>query len=78
MPDYRIYTVGSDGRFTAGEDIECADDQDAIKKAAQADKDSAIELWERGRCVVRPLPTPNPEFALRRLRRIVDRLIGQD
>jgi hypothetical protein len=64
MPDYRIYTVRSDGRFIAGEDIECADDQEAIKKAAQADKDSAIELWERGRCVVRLLPTPNPNWNL--------------
>ena len=64
MPSYRIYTVGPDSSFVAGEDIECADDQEAIKKAAQADKDSAIELWERGRCVVRLLPTPNANWNL--------------
>ena len=49
MPGYRFCTVGSDGRFIAGEDIECADDQEAIKKATQAAKSSVIELWERDR-----------------------------
>ena len=49
MPGYRFCTVGSDGRFIAGEDIECADDQEAIKKATQAAKGSVIELWERDR-----------------------------
>ena len=33
MPSYQIYTVGSDGRFIAVEELECADDQEAIKKA---------------------------------------------
>ena len=33
----------------AGEDIECADDQEAIKKETQAAKSSVIELWERDR-----------------------------
>jgi hypothetical protein len=64
MPGYRIFTVGSDGRFIAGEDIECADDQEAIKKAAEAAKDSGIELWERGRCVVQLLPAPSPNWKL--------------
>jgi hypothetical protein len=64
MPGYRIYTVGSDGRCIVGGDIECPDDQEAIKKAAQAAKDSGIELWERGRCVVRLLPVPRPNWNL--------------
>jgi hypothetical protein len=64
MPGYRIYTVGSDGSFTAGEDIECADDQEAIEKAAQAAKDSSIELWQRDRCVVQLLPAPSPNWNL--------------
>jgi hypothetical protein len=62
MPGYRIYTVGSDGRCIVGEDIES--DQEAIKKAAQAAKGSGIELWERGRCVVRLLPVPSPKWSL--------------
>jgi hypothetical protein len=64
MPGYRIHIAGSDGRLIVGEDIECADDQEAIKKAAQAHKDSGIELWERGRCVVQLLPAPSPNWNL--------------
>jgi hypothetical protein len=64
MPAYRLYVVGSDGRLIASEDIECADDQEAIKKAAQAAKHSGIELWERGRCVDRLLPAPSPNWNL--------------
>ena len=64
MSEYRIYTVGSDGSCLASEDIECADDQEAIKKAVQATKDSSIELWERGRCVVQLLPAPSPNWNL--------------
>ena len=33
-------------------------------KAAQAAKDSSIELWERGRCVVQLLPAPSPNWNL--------------
>jgi hypothetical protein len=64
MPGYRIHIVGSDGGFITGEDIERADDHEAIKKAAQAAKDSGIELWERGRCVIRLLPAPSPKWNL--------------
>jgi hypothetical protein len=64
MPGYRIYLPGSDGRFIPGEDIERADDQEAIKKATRAAKHSGIELWERGRCVVRLLPAPSPKWNL--------------
>jgi hypothetical protein len=59
MPSYHIYTVGSDGRFIAVEELECGDDQEAIKKAAQAAKGSGIELREGNRCVVRLLPAPS-------------------
>jgi hypothetical protein len=62
MPAYRISIVGPDGRLIVGDDIECTDDQEAIKKAAQAAKGSGIELWERGRCVVRLLPAPRPNW----------------
>ncbi len=52
MPDYRIYAVGSDGRLIAVEDLDCADDQEAIKKATQAAKGSGIELREGGLVVM--------------------------
>ncbi len=35
MPEYRIYTVGGDGHFIDGKNIECADDQEAIRIAQQ-------------------------------------------
>ena len=62
MPTYRICTVGSDGSLIAGEDIECADDQEATEKASQAAKDSGIELWQRDRCVIQLLPAPSPNW----------------
>ena len=62
MPTYRICTVGSDGSLIAGEDIECADDQEATEKASQAAKDSGIELWQRDRCVIHLLPAPSPNW----------------
>jgi hypothetical protein len=64
MTSYRIYTEGLDGRFVAVEDLECADDQEAIKKATQADKGSGIELREGDRCVVRLLPAPSLKWNL--------------
>jgi hypothetical protein len=64
MPDYRIYAVGSDGRLIAVEDLGCADDQEAIKKATQAAKGSDIELREGERCVVRLLPAPSLKWNL--------------
>jgi hypothetical protein len=62
MPTYRICTVGSDGSLIAGEDIECADDQEAIEKASQAAKDNGIELWQRDRCVIQLLAAPSPNW----------------
>ena len=53
MPEYRIYTVGSDGHFMGGKNIECADDQEAIRIVQQAVDGRAIELWERARFITR-------------------------
>ena len=64
MPGYRIYRVGSDSCLIVGGDIECVDDQEAIKKATKAAKDSDIELWERDRCVIGLLPAPRPNWNL--------------
>jgi hypothetical protein len=64
MPGYRIHIMGSDGGFIASEDIECADDQDAVRMAAQAALANSVELWQRGRCVARLLPAPTPKWTL--------------
>jgi hypothetical protein len=64
MPSYRIYTGGSDGRFITVEELECADDQEAIKRATRAAKCNDIELREGDRCVVRLLPAPSLKWNL--------------
>jgi hypothetical protein len=64
MPGYRIYAVGLDGDLTAVEELECADDQEAILKASQAAKGSGVELREGDRCVVRLLPAPSFKMKL--------------
>jgi hypothetical protein len=54
MAHYRIYVTTIDGHVTAPPTvIECADDQEAIGKAAQFTNGRAIELWEGARFIVR-------------------------
>ena len=53
MPRYRIYTVGREGHLSAAEDIECLDDQDAIRKAQRAANGQAGEVWKQGRLIMR-------------------------
>jgi hypothetical protein len=55
MPNYRIYVVGPDGHFLAGEYVVCADDQEATEKAKQAADGHDVELWERDGFIVRVL-----------------------
>jgi hypothetical protein len=52
---YRIYRVSQDGHFLSAEDVECADDQEATKKARQGADHHDVELWERDRFIVRVL-----------------------
>ena len=49
MPEYRIYTIGGDGRAWSAEDIEYRDDQEAIQKARWIVHGRDVELWKRGR-----------------------------
>ena len=54
MPHYRLYTTTSDGHVTAPPTVmECADDQEAIGKAAQLTNGKSVELWEGARLIVR-------------------------
>ena len=61
MPEYRIYTIGRYGHFSSAEDIECADDQEAIQKAQQAVSACDVELWERRRFIARLPSKPTPK-----------------
>jgi hypothetical protein len=53
MPGYRLYIVGTDGRFSNVEVIESANDQEAIEKSRQLIDGHDLELWDRGRRVAR-------------------------
>jgi hypothetical protein len=60
MPKYRIHTTSPEGHISAPPFIvECADDQEAIDKAAQAVNGKAVELWEGNRFIVR-FPADGP------------------
>ena len=64
MREYRIYTIGSDGRAWSAEDIEYRDDQEAIQKARWIVHGRDVELWKRGRFIARlpgmPGAVPHP------------------
>jgi hypothetical protein len=54
MPHYRLYVTTADGHVTAPATvIECADDQEAIGKAAQLVDGQAVELWAGARLIMR-------------------------
>ena len=53
MCEYRIYYVGRDGRFSSAENVECADDREAIHKARQSVNGQGVELWEHSRFIAR-------------------------
>jgi hypothetical protein len=54
MAHYRLYPTTTDGHVTAPPTvIECADDQEAIGRAAQFVDGRSIELWEGARFIAR-------------------------
>jgi hypothetical protein len=54
MPIYRIYHLADGSHIATPPDvIDCADEQEAIGKAAQAANGKAVELWEGARFIVR-------------------------
>ncbi|WP_213741647.1 hypothetical protein [Bradyrhizobium sp. dw_411] len=58
MPEYRAYTVGSDGHFTGFEPLVCADDAEATEKAQRLVDRHDIELWTGSRLVAKLSATP--------------------
>jgi hypothetical protein len=53
MAHYRAYAVRHDGSFDGYEPLNCADDDEAIGRAAHLANNSAIELWIGERFVTR-------------------------
>ena len=53
MTEYRVFTVGDDGHFTASRAFTCAGDADAIVWAKQLIDGHDLELWSGERFVVK-------------------------
>jgi len=60
MPDYRLYCLDRDGKFTNVHQIEADNDADAVSKARKLKLSVKCELWERGRMVA-ALNAPKPD-----------------
>jgi hypothetical protein len=59
MPEYRIYTITRGGRIAeAPAEVDCADDEAAVKQAEQLLDGDTIEVWQRDRRVAPLLPDP--------------------
>jgi hypothetical protein len=60
MSPYRIYFVGAEGQYLGPATVvECADEQEAIGKAAHQAKGCAVELWIDARLIAR-FPKDDP------------------
>jgi hypothetical protein len=61
VPHYRIYSLNPDGHIAGLPDVvECADDQEAVAKAAFAVSGKDAELWERDR-IIAHFPSADPK-----------------
>ena len=60
MPDYRLYCLDGDRRFTNVHHIKADNDAEAVSKARQLNLSVRCELWERDRMVA-ALDAPNPD-----------------
>jgi hypothetical protein len=60
MPQYKIYSIGRDGRVCApAVTFECAEEQEALRKLARAVNGNAAELWSGQRLIAR-FPSDEP------------------
>jgi len=53
MADYRVYTVGDDGKFINSRAFSCGNDPDAIEWAKQLVDGHEIELRSGARLIIR-------------------------
>ena len=51
MPEYRLYCLNGEGRFSMSHEIKASDDADALAKARAMKLTVACELWNRDRIV---------------------------
>ena len=48
MPIFRLLTLGPNRKIEAANDIECADEEEAIAQATQLLDGHDMELWQHG------------------------------
>jgi hypothetical protein len=53
---YRLYFFDRKGHIGRALDIECSDDDDAIRRMDEQAHDFPLELWQRERCIRRLEP----------------------
>ena len=53
MPEYRLYCLDGDGKFTKAHEISAADDADALARAEDMKLPVRCELWHRDRLVAK-------------------------
>ena len=54
MPYYRLYRLNrSSGHIDRADEFEAADDVNAVAIARERERDTAVELWQEGRKVLR-------------------------
>jgi hypothetical protein len=53
MTGYRAYIVGQDGHFISATELECADDEAALKYAKQLVNGHDVEIWSGPRFIAR-------------------------
>ena len=51
MLSYRLYFLDREGRFTRAVQLECANDERALRAAAAHANGAAMELWQQARKV---------------------------
>jgi len=51
MLSYRLYFLDREGRFTRAVQLECADDERALRAAAAHADGAPMELWQQARKV---------------------------
>jgi hypothetical protein len=59
MAEYRVYTVGLEGRLVSYEQMTCPNDAEAVSAAQQLLRKHDMELWSGGRLVMRLTRKPN-------------------
>jgi hypothetical protein len=62
MSHYRVYIIGSDGRFQSTVSLDCADDDAAMQQAKQLVDDHDVELWQSARKIARFDHAPKMQF----------------